>query len=609
MEKDEFAKIRARFNRAIEAESENRGKALRDMRMRNGEQWNEDVKRERQADKRPCLTFNRLEGFIDQVVGDARQNKISIKVRPEDDAPHNVIFENLISQIQYRSKADIAYQTAFDHAVGHGQGYIRIATKFKPKSFDQEIEIRRVTNPFTVYFDPDSNEMTKWDAKYCFVSLYLDKDEFEKKYPGKTAYPVEGSGERFEDWFGDKVRVAEYFERTAVKTKIVLLKNGQVIKKNDDIPAELIEKEREDTTYKVTRRLISGAEDLEETVEIPSQFIPIVPVIGKELHIEGKTVLRGVIRHAIDAQMSYNYHRTASVENVALSPRTPWLATAEQIEGFETIWQTANTKNHSYLPYNNVPGSPIPQRVQGSGVPAGAVNEAAMAADDLKATTGIYDASLGARSNEVSGKAILARRSGGDTATFAYHDNLAIAIEQVGRVLVDMIPKVYDSARNILVREQEQEQMVPINTPVPGGMVNDLTQGEYTVTVKTGPSYATQRIEALDSLMQLVQVSPELRTMAMDKVMENMDFKGAEEIAQRLKSTMPPQVLDPNAPPPEPSPEEQAMMAKAEAEIAKAEATKAKAQADIIQANGDVQQLKDMIEAIVNQEIAEAMSE
>jgi len=608
MDTDEFTKIRKRFQRCLDYESENREKALEDIRFRDGDQWPESVRRERESDKRPCLTFNRLEGFIDQVVGDSRQNKIAIKIRPEDDAPHGVIYENLITQIQYKSKADIAYQTAFDHACGHGFGFIRVNTKYKSGSFDQECEIRRITNPFTIYFDSDAKEFTKWDAKYCFVSIYLDKDEFKKKYPNMAWEPVEGSGERYEDWFGDKVRVAEYFERKPIKKTLVLLSTGEVVEKTKDIPKDLILNERVDKTYKVTRRLISGREDLEPVVDVPCQFLPIVPVYGKELHIEGKTIYRGVIRFAKDAQQSYNFHRTASAESVALAPRSPWLATAEQVEGFEAIWQTANTKNHSFLPYNNVPGSPIPQRIQGGAIPTGAVNEAAMAAEDLKATTGIYDASLGSRSNETSGRAILARQREGDTATFTYHDNLSIAIEQVGRILVDMIPNVYDGARNIRIRENDQEQIVPINAPVPGGMINDLKQGEYTVAVSTGPSYATQRIEALDALMQLVQVSPELRSGAMDKVLENMDFKGAEEIAQRLKAMLPPQILNPGQPQ-EPSPEQQADMAKSEATIAKAEADKVQAQADMLQATGDVNQLKEMIEAMVDQGIAEALTE
>jgi len=387
-----------------------------------------------------------------------------------------------------------------------------------------------------------------------------------------------------------------------------MLKTGEVMEKTPGIENELIAKERDEITYEVTRRLISGEDDLVDPITIPSKYVPIVPVFGKELNIEGRSIYRGIIRHAKDAQQSYNFHRTASAETVALAPRAPYLATAEQVEGYEAIWQTANTKNHSFLPYNNVPGSPIPQRVQSAAIPTGAVNEAAMAAEDLKATTGIYDASLGARGNETSGKAILARQREGDTATYTFHDNLAIAIEHVGVILLDMIPRVYDSERQVKVRDGDKEMQLPVNQSVPGGMINDLRQGSYEVVAVAGPSYATQRLEAVDALMQLVQVSPELRSAAMDKVMENMDFKGAQEIADRLKAMLPPQVLNPGQKP-EPTPEQQADMAKAEADIAKAEATKIKAQADIYTATQDVTQLREMIETIVAEEVAEHSSE
>ena len=581
-----FFKIRKRFNNSLSWESDNRIEALDDIAIRKGDQWPAGVKKQREEDGRPCLTFNRSEGFIDQVVGDARQNRIEIKVT-SDDAPLAPIYEALVSQIQYKSKAHIAYNTALDHAAGHGFGYIRVGTRYLPNSFDQECYIQRITNPFTVYIDPSAKELTKFDMRYAFVSIYMPRDEFEDKYPNAdSSLPPQGSGESYEKWFGDEVRVAEYFEKRTEKKKIVLLKDGSVVDYQKAIPKEIILNEREEEVHTIWRSLINGTDYLEEPVKIPGKYIPIIPVYGKELHDEGKTIYRGVIRHAKDAQRAYNYHRTASAESVGLAPKAPWLATGDQVEGYETIWQTANTKNHSYLPYNHKAGQPIPQRVQPAGVASGAVNEAAMAAEDLKATTGIYDASLGAKGNETSGKAILARQREGDTATFAYHDNLAIAVEQTGRVIVSMIPEVYDGQRNIKIRaedegvEKEIDKRVNVRLP-DGGVENDLTKGTYDVVVTTGPSYATQRIEALDSLMQLVQVSPEVRTRAMDKVFENMDFKGADEIAARLR---PP---DPNNPPP-PSPEQQVEMESLKADQKKSEATIAKANADMAQAQFDL---------------------
>ena len=575
---DKNLKIRKRLQRAIASESENRDLALKDIKFRNGQQWPESVKKEREEEGRPCLTFNRTEGFIDQVTGDNRQNKIDIKVMSTDGSPLGPLYEALINQIEYKSKATIAYNTALDHAAGSGFGWIRVNTKYLKGTFDQECEIRRITNQFTVYCDPDATELTKYDAKYMFVSTYMEKEEFEKKYPGKNGSPDTGDGEAYENWYGDKIRLAEYFEIRETEIELCLLEGNNVVEYDPKIPKELILKKRTDIRREVYRSLVTGNDVLEEPVRIPGEFIPLIPVYGKELHIEGKTVYRGVIRHAKDAMTAYNYHRNASAESVGTAPKIPWLATADQVEGYEAIWQTANTKNHSYLPYNHQVGQPIPQRVMPAQVPTGAVNEAMMAVEDLKATTGLFDASLGAKGNETSGKAILARQSQGDNATFAYHDNLAVAIEQVGRVLVSMIPEVYDSSRTIAVRQDGKEQQVPINDPQEdGGVVNDLRLGNYEVVVKTGTSYASQRLEARDTLMQLVQVSPELRMNAMDKVMETFEFPGADELAQRLRPA------DPNNPPP-PTAEQQVEMATQQAEMKKAEGVIATAEAKLAEA-------------------------
>ena len=169
------------------------------------------------------MTFNRLEGFVDQVTGDARQNKIDIRVTSVDDSPLGPLYEALVDQIERKSKATIAYQTALDHAAGNGFGWIRIATEYEPGTFNQVCKIKRVTNPFTVYPDPDAREMTKYDMKWCFVSVYMDKDDFKDKYPDKYGEPPEGRGEAYENWYGDKIRIAEYFEKRPITKTLYLL--------------------------------------------------------------------------------------------------------------------------------------------------------------------------------------------------------------------------------------------------------------------------------------------------------------------------------------------------------------------------------------------------
>jgi hypothetical protein len=323
-------------------------------------------------------------------------------------------------------------------------------------------------------------------------------------------------------------------------------------------------------------------------------------VLGKELIVQGRPVYRGVIRFAKDAQRAYNFNRTAAIEALALAPKSPYIAGTSQIKGYENIWKTANTKNHAFLPFDDSRNPSPPQRQAGALVQAGFSQEAMLDSDDMKATTGIYDASLGARSNEQSGKAILARQREGDVNTFAYIDNLSRSIRHAGRILVEMIPKIYDTQRVVRVRFPDStEDFVEINKTIIDTetgepvTVHDLSQGKYDVAVDVGPSYTTQRVEAAESMMQFIQAVPNSAPAVMDLLARNMDWPGADEIAERLRKMVPPGLIESEEPvqPPPPTPEQQAEMAKAQATMAKAEADTMKAQADIVKTQAEMAQL------------------
>jgi len=179
------------------------------------------------------------------------------------------------------------------------------------------------------------------------------------------------------------------------------------------------------------------------------------------------------------------------------------------------------------------------------------------ASEDIKATTGQYDASLGMEGNERSGKAILARQREGDTGTYHYVDNLARAVRYVTRQLIDMIPKIYDTQRIIrIIGEDGESDMVKIDPgqqePVKeirdqqGIVIEKIynpSVGKYDVVVITGPGYATKRQEALEAMAQLLQTAPELWQVAGDLFVKNMDWPGAEELAKRLARTIDPKLL------------------------------------------------------------------
>jgi len=561
---------REKRRRAEAAERENRLAALEDLKFVNGEQWPLELKNARDAEGRPCLTINRLPSFIDRVVGDQRQGRPRVKVRPADMNSDPVIagiLGGLIKHIENRSGAEAAYDAAFEQAVTMGIGYLRVETDYDGDSFDQEILIKHIPNPFSVYLDPNTTRPDRSDASWAFVTETLGRDEFRRRFPEARPLDADGGlGTEFEGWFEkDRVRIAEYWVKRPVKKQICLMSDGRTLDRDEaaeaikgastDAPIEIV-KEREAVSHKIYQYLITGNEVLEGPKEWAGKYIPIVPVIGKEMNVQGKKVLRGLVRWAKDSQRMYNYWRTIATELVTLTPKAPYLVTPEQIEGHEAMWRDANIKSFPYLLYNQTNG-PAPQRQFPSATPQGVFTEAQTAIEDMKAATSVHDARLGIQGNEVTGRAIAARQSQGETATFAFVDNLTRAIAFTGRILVDLIPRIYDTDRTVcVVLNDGSEHFVPVNRETFDGsgtpaVLNDLSSGSYAVTVDTGPSYATQRMEAADSMMDFARNVPEAAPVIADLIARNMDWPGAEEIAERLKKTLPPGINGPAAPDPE----------------------------------------------------------
>jgi hypothetical protein len=568
------------FALAADSEAENRREALDDLKFaRLGEQWPDAIRRERDLDGRPCLTINRLPAFIRQVVNDARQNKPAIVVHPVDDFadPETAeVFNGLIRHIEQSSDAEVAYDTALDFAVTGGFGYFRINTRYaSDDGFDQDLVVERVANPFSIYGDPDGTAADSSDWNSAFVVDTLPKAAFEARWKG--ADPVNWSADSYASltgpWLdGDRVMVAEQWKREAVKRTIVALSDGQVVELAvyekqkamfDALGVKVVGRPRSVGSHKVTQRILTGAEVL-ETVEWAGKYIPIVPVYGEELYVDGRRRLRSLVRDAKDPQRMFNYWRTTSTELVALAPKTPFIGRRGAFETDAAKWATANTQTHAYIEYD---GPEPPQRQPFAGAPAGALQEAMNASDDMKAIMGLYDASLGARSNETSGRAIMARQREGDVSTFHYIDNLNRAMRHAGRILLDLIPKVYATPRVVRVLGPDgQAKAVQVNQPAgpgqgtapaqadPAGQVRkiekiyDLTVGKYDLIVRAGPSFTSRREEAANQMIELIRAYPAAAPVIGDLLAKNLDWPGADEVASRLQSMLPPKLAGGTSP-------------------------------------------------------------
>jgi len=565
---------RDRLQQSWEADRDNRQEAATDLRFLAGDQWPEHVRKERETEGRPILTINALPQFLRQVTNPIREADLSIKTAPVDsnsDPKVAQIYDGIIKQIQYQSSAKAVYAQTAEHQSACGIGWFQIVTAYvDDAAFDQEIRIEGIRSPLAVYDDPAAVLPDRSDSMWRLITERVPKKTFQQKYPKASDTGVDrpsDGGESTLFWSdSDTVLVAQYWRKVPVKKTLGLLQTGETIDTTDMKPVMKqmmgIVKERETEAFKVEMYVVSGTEVLEGPYQWPGKYLPQIPVIGSEIPVEKGVYRHGVIRFARDPQQLYNFNRTGAAESIALAPKAPYKVTPKQIEGREQEWYTANVKNRSVLVYNPDPSSPgAPQREPPADVPVAYVNEAMAASEDMKRTTGIYDASLGQRSNEQSGVAINQRQIQGDTANYHYGDNLQRSLEHCGRVLIDLIPRVYDNERIIrILGDDETEDFVPINQVVMGVdgvpvMVNDLSTGRFDVRVRIGRSADSKRLETAQFVSEFAKMlDPVQRSAVMDLIAKNMDSPGAEEIAKRLRNMVPPQALvdpdDPEAPQP-----------------------------------------------------------
>jgi len=581
---DLLKEARERAKLAADADRFNREEALDDMRNIVGLQWPDDVRAKREEDNRPCLTINRLPQFLRQVTGDMRNMNPAIKAIPADTKASQEdaeLVEGIIRQIQYESDASSIYERAAESAAACGMGFFRVLTDYVGNdSFDQKIIIQSIDNPFSVYFDPEARKSTREDARWCLITQVMTEEAFKDAYPDKVAVSVEqdGSGDGLEFWRqnGETV-VAEYFWKEPKSKTIMLLPNGMIL---ENAPKDLGGKTRTVNYDVIMWAKISGKDVLEGPQEFPGDHIPVIAVMGEELHIGDRIYRSSVIRFAKDPQRLYNYWRSAQTEMIALQPKAPYLVTAKQISGLEQIWSEANDSNRPYLPYIPDPNAPAPQRATPPIPSSGMMQEVGLAADDMKATTGIYDAGLGQRSDEKSGVAIRQRQMESDVSTSIYSDNMAKAVAHCGRVIVSMIPKIYDTNRMLAtIGEDDQHGMTEINKPMMSEngpiTINDMTKGKFDVRVAVGPNYATKRQETAESMMQFIQAFPPAAQVAGDLIAKSMDWPDAEKIAERLKKMLPPGMAEEDDPQAQAQMQQQQMMQAQEAQQQQAMAQQA----------------------------------
>ena len=588
-DEDILADAQMRFKRCQDREINARKNMRADLAfaegdMRNGAQWDETDLSNRKAELRPALTNNLVRQHCIQIVNDARQNKPGIEVRATGDGSTYEaakVYEGLCRHIEYDSNAQAAYDTATYYQVYGGRGWCRVLTEYADDaSFDQDIKIKRVPDPFSIYLDPDVQQYDGSDAKFGFVFSDTDRREFEKKHPDLDLGSHSSTLDADSGWVtDDHVREAEYYRKVEKPDHLTEMQDGRVVRDSDMQPGHAAMakamglRRRKATRTEIEVYKIAGREIIGKTIW-KGAFIPLVHFVGEVTVIDGKLDIKGHTRAMISAQQMHNYFYSAAVEHVALQGKTPWIGQAEAFEGFEQFYENANKVNYAWLPYKGRDefGQPIPrpERAQPPVMAQAFIQGLTISSTLIMDVSGQHQANLGEPSNEKSGVAIQQRQRQGDNATAHYIDHQAQAIRFLGRILVDLIPKIYDTKRVVQILNQDgsrlhvqiDPQAADAHQQVQNPEAQDYDEaaiaaifnpnvGKYAVVADIGPSFATKRQDAFNAFSQIMQNNQEAMKIGGDLMWKNADFPGADDLAARWRRTVPPNLLTDDGPPPE----------------------------------------------------------
>jgi len=587
---DDFLVLaRQRWQTIDNTETKLRTLQRRDLDFFASDQWDQKIKKQRTEDGRPCLTINRLPGYVRQLTNEMREGRPGIEITPVDSGADPDLAEALqgiIQHIEANSDADVAYQRAADAQVRIGRGWFRIVPEYADDtSFEQELRIKSVRNPNTVYFDAASQEMDGSDARYAFIVEDIPNPEYDLRFGKDTRESLEvfaRSGEKFNQWMPEgKTRVAEYYYLEPKKRTLHALQNGMLVddaQMNDPVFQQMVAEQQIDPTPVSTREvegrqlcwaLINGARILEgnETKtagrKMPGRWIPIFPVYGEEIDNDGSVDWKGIIRDSIDSQRMSNYWKSAKTEAVALAPKAPYIAEEGQLESHEDEWQLANVKNLSVLRYKAkaLDGHLIgpPQRNTAEPPIQAMAMLSLEAENDLRATSGFsYDVGAQEKRLEQSGRAIIARQKQGELGNSHFSAHQSIALRHAGRVLLDLIPKYYDTPRvkRILGRDgQQREVLIHAGNPEAAqrmaqaqGLAHlrifDLSIGRYDVRVSAGISFASQRDQDQQTMTSIMQANPAMSNILGDLLFGTMNSPIAKRAASRLQKALPPELRD-----------------------------------------------------------------
>lgn len=568
-----------------------------DIRFANGDadnqwQWDGSVLQSRKDC--PSMTINMTWIHCALVQNEIKKNPPAITVRPVGGGAtmkSSEVYGGLIREISRASDAINIYLKASETLVQGGVGYWRVLTEYEAEdSFDQVIRIRSVRSPLGVAMDPDAKEPSGADANWGMIFEDVKNEYLEEEYEKyKDAVGAENAitvDIAASDWkTEDYTRVAEWYEKEKFQDQLLGfvdpesgafstaflgdIKDSEIKQR---ILADTRTQKRPVTRSRICWYKIFG-DKIVDYREVPGKrFIPIVRVVGQETIIDGNLDRKGIVRGLKDSQRNMNYWVSAGAMQVALQTNVPWVGPAEAFENIKQ-WEDANRGRYAYLPYNHKDADgeilPAPTRPTPPVMATAYIQGIQIASQQFKDITGQHEATLGKQDNAESGRAIQARQGQGETSTFHFPNALAQGVAHTGRIILDMAPEVYDTPRLIRISNADMSQSEVNVDPMASEAHAEVDKpdeenttevtwnpkiGRYEVEAEAGPSYQTQREWTAEALGTLLAQNKDLWQVIGDFYAQNLDFPGAEEMAERIRRGMNPAILGKG-----PSPNEQKM--------------------------------------------------
>lgn len=566
-----------------DAESSNRTEAITALKFRYGDQWPQYAIDSRGLD-RPQLTINDTNTLIKKVTNAQRQQRPRGKASPVDqfaDKKIAKVITGLLRHFEVNSDADYAYDTAFDFSATMGWGYFRVMADYiSEDSFDQDVYFCGIDNPFTVCFDPSSKLPDGSDAEKALVTDLMRKEVFKITYPDATMANFEEMANSDPEWVTEQdIRLAEYFYVDRTRAKLVMLSDGTPVWANQLPPKELLEKAgirilgMRDSFKRIVKYQKQTALEILEEKTLPGRWIPIVPVYWTNTVIDGKRLRQGMVKDMMDPARMNNFWKTAITEYLALSPKAKWLGYEGFDEGHEKEFAGANLSASPTLRVKStgVDGQPIPlpTRLQPEPPPSGLIEATFMATQDLSRVAGVFDPAVRGGAQHKSDKTLNAEQGQSENTNFEGFDNLTRSMKHGYRIALSYVPAIMDvqSVRRI-IGEDGREELITVNEKAPQidpqtgqpqvdeagqaimTVLNDVRVGTYDVVMETGPSFNTKQQEGVEAMLQLMNtpVGEKIAAAGDDLLVRQMDFYGADVLADRLAAANPLSQIDDKSP-------------------------------------------------------------